>query len=246
MALIDWLRQGALPQAVPETVKIGGQDIPLAIRRHPRATRLTMRLAPDGREVRITLPRWGRTTDALVFVNSRMDWLERQLASIPRPAPPRPGGALCYRGERLRIDWNTHHGRAPRVEEGSILVGGAEGAVPGRLRRWLESEALRLCSGDLAEYCARAAVAAPALHLSRAQRRWGSCSSGGAVRINWRLVQAPDPVRRSVVAHEVAHLIHFDHSPAFHALLARLYEGDLAAADRWLRQEGRTLYAAFG
>ena len=38
-------------------------------------------------------------------------------------------------------------------------------------------------------------------------------------RINWRLVMAPDPVRRSVVAHEVAHLVHFDHSPAFHALL---------------------------
>jgi len=243
---MDWLRQGALPQAVPDTVTIGGQDIPLAIRRHPRATRLTMRLAPDGSEVRITLPRWGRTMDALVFVNSRVDWLERQLASIPRPTPPTPGGTLCYRGDRLRIEWSARHGRVPQVEEGRILVGGAESAVPARLRRWLEGEALRLCSEDFAEYCARAAVPAPALYLSRAQRRWGSCSSGGAVRINWRLVQAPDPVRRSVVAHEVAHLIHFDHSPAFHALLARLYEGELAAADRWLRQEGRTLYAAFG
>jgi hypothetical protein len=35
---------------------------------------------------------------------------------------------------------------------------------------------------------------------------------------------APDAVRRSVVAHEVAHLVHFDHSPAFHALLDALFE----------------------
>ena len=41
--------------------------------------------------------------------------------------------------------------------------------------------------------------------MSRAQRRWGSCSDRKAIRINWRLVQAPDFVRRSVVAHEVGH-----------------------------------------
>ena len=87
--------------------------------------------------------------------------------------------------------------------------------------------------------------------LSLAQKRWGSCSDGGAsgqrrIRINWRLVQAPDFVRRSVAAHEVAHLVHFDHSPAFHALLGGIFEGDVAQADRWLKENGRSLYTAFG
>ena len=100
--MIDWLRQGAVPQ----TVAIGGQDIPLSIRRHPRATRLTMRLAPDGSEIRITLPRWGRTMDALAFVNSRRDWLAQQIATIPRSAPVLPGGTLLYRGQQLRIEWD--------------------------------------------------------------------------------------------------------------------------------------------
>jgi len=66
------------------------------------------------------------------------------------------------------------------------------------------------------------------------------------VRINWRLIMAPDMVRRSVVAHEVAHLAHFDHSPRFKAHLGSLFEGDLAEADRWLKREGRSLYAHFG
>ena len=57
---------------------------------------------------------------------------------------------------------------------------------------------------------------------------------------------APDAVRRSVVAHEVAHILHFDHSPRFHAALAALYEGDIRVADTWLRQHGRTLYTRFG
>ena len=57
---------------------------------------------------------------------------------------------------------------------------------------------------------------------------------------------APEPVRRSVVAHEVAHLIHFDHSPAFHALLGELFEGDIRAVNRWLKRDGRSLYLPFG
>jgi hypothetical protein len=38
----------------------------------------------------------------------------------------------------------------------------------------------------------------------------------------------------------------FDHSMAFHAHLATIYDEDLAAANAWLKREGRRLYAAFG
>jgi predicted metal-dependent hydrolase len=240
--MIDWLRRGNEPPAVT----VGGRELPLAIRRHPRATRLTMRLAPDGSEVRITLPRWGRTSDALVFASKRIDWLESQLAAIPRSAPPAPDGSVLYRGVELAIGWEPRLPRKPRLDGERLTLGGPAETMPARVRRWLEAEALRLLGEDLADYCARAGLAPPELRLSRAGRRWGSCSGAGCIRINWRLVQAPDFVRRSVVAHEVAHLVHFDHSPAFRALLAELFEGDIKAADAWLKAEGRGLYAAFG
>ncbi|KRA81377.1 M48 family metallopeptidase [Altererythrobacter sp. Root672] len=240
--MIDWLR----PERQDPKVTIGGQEIPLAIRRHARAKRMTMRLAPDGSEVRITMPQWGRTMDALVFVKSRADWLERQLAAVPDSCPPVPGGTLLFRGERLVVEWESSLPRKPAVAGNRLRLGGPQETVTARVRRWLETEALRLLSEDLAHYCALAGQTVPQLRLSRAVRRWGSCSGAGCIRINWRLVQAPDAVRRSVVAHEVAHLVHFDHSPAFHALLGRLFEGDLKAADRWLKSEGRGLYAALG
>lgn len=240
--MIDWLRRATADPAI----RIGERELPLAIRRHPRARRLVMRLAPDGSEVRITLPRWGRTEDALVFARARVEWLERQLAALPPSQAPRPGGALSYRGATLAIDWHPRHPRKPWLDGDTVCIGGLEENMALRLQRWLEGEAQRLLEADLAFYCARAGHDAPPLKLSRAQRRWGSCSDRRAIRINWRLVQAPDAVRRSVVAHEVAHLTHFDHSPAFHDLLSRLFDGDLHAADAWLKAHGRSLYAAFG
>ncbi len=240
--MIDWLRR----KAEPPVIALGDRQLPLVIRRHPRATRMTLRLAPDGSEARVTLPQWGRAAEALAFARSRADWLAGQLAAIPQILPPTPDGTIRYRGRELRLTWSAQAPRKPLVEAGELRIGGPAHSLPGRLKRWLEVEALALFAADIADYCARAGVAVPALSLSRAQRRWGSCSGTGTIRINWRLVQAPDAVRRSVVAHEVAHLLHFDHGKAFHATLAALFEGNLAQANRWLRREGRGLYAHFG
>ena len=49
-----------------------------------------------------------------------------------------------------------------------------------------------------------------------------------------------------MVAHETAHRVHFDHSPRFHALLGEMFEGDLPAAESWLKAHGRALFSAFG
>lgn len=240
--MIDWLR----PDMQVPAVSLGEQQVPLAIRRHPTARRMTMRLAPDGSEVRITIPRWGRTRDAVEFARSREVWLAGQLAKVEQPQAPQVGGTLPFRGEDLRIDWQAGHPRRVALADGALAVGGPQESIPRRLERWLKTQARELLETDMAFYCERAGRTVPGIALSGAQRRWGSCSNSGTVRINWRLVMAPDAVRRSVVAHEVAHLVHFDHSPAFHALLGQLFEGDIKAANRWLRDHGRSLYRHFG
>ncbi len=241
--MLDWLKR---PPREEPAIELAGQRLPIAIRRLAHARRMTLRLAPDGSEVRVSIPQWGRTAEALAFANSRADWLARQLAALPVAAPVGPGERLPYRGAWLTV---AHSADAPRrpLHEGDVLrLGGPASALPARLRRWLEDEARRLCADDLAHYCARAGQPVPRLALSNARRRWGSCGPDGAIRINWRLVMAPDFVRRSVVAHEVAHLVHFDHSPRFHALLGELFDDDLDAANGWLKRESRQLYAVFG
>lgn len=241
--MIDWLKRN--PREEP-SIAVGEQRLPIVIRRLGNARRMTLRLAPDGSEVRISMPRWGRTTEALDFARSRAGWLAEQYAALPRSEAPRPGGRIAYRGEWLTIEHCPQARRRPLLETGAIHLGGPVESLPRRLRRWLEAEARRLLSEDLADFCERAGKPPPKLALSNARRRWGSCAINGAIRINWRLVMAPDQVRRSVVAHEVAHLVHFDHSRRFHALLKDMYEGDIGEANAWLKREGPSLYRPFG
>ena len=72
--------------------------------------------------------------------------------------------------------------------------------------------------------------------------RWGSCASTGTIRYSWRLILAPAFVRRATVAHEVAHLVHMNHAPAFHALVAEILGSDPRPARAWLRREGAALH----
>ena len=244
--MIDWLRDDHRDPSVT----LSDRTLPIALRRHARATRLTMRLAADGTELRITLPRWGRTKDALAFAKSRTAWIETQLARIPQAITVAAGTVLPFRGFEVLLDWQDKAPRKPRLVDDRLILGGPHETIEGRTRRWLEAQAIAHLQDDLAHYCARGSQDLPDLRLSRAKRRWGSCTgereTGRCIRINWRLIMAPDHVRRSVVAHEVAHLTHFDHSPAFHGVLGDLFEGDIADADQWLKAEGRGLYAAFG
>jgi predicted metal-dependent hydrolase len=240
--VIGWLERAGL---APE-LELAGRMVPIALKRHPTARRLTMRLAPDGSEVRITLPRWAPADEAIAFAHARKEWLETQLARVPAPTAPGVGGRVSYRGRALTVEWRAAAPRRPAIIGDGLRIGGPETRLEVRIRRWLEDEALALAEADMRDYCAAADLAPVPVSLSRALRRWGSCSDKQRIRINWRLVQAPDYVRRSVMAHEVAHLVHFDHSRAFHALLARIYEGEIAAADRWLKEHGRSLYTAFG
>jgi predicted metal-dependent hydrolase len=244
--MIDWLRGASVKRPLDPDIDLGGKRVPIVLKRMRNARRLTLRLAPDGSEVRITLPAWAEGREALAFAHARKGWLAEQFAKMPQRAAPEPGGDLLYRGGTLRLAWEARNPRRPVVDGDVLKIGGPETGLELRIRRWLEAEALRLAEGDMRDYCAAAGLDPVPLGLTRAQRRWGSCSDKSRIRINWRLVQAPDFVRRSVVAHEVAHLVHFDHSPAFHALLGRIFEGEIAAADRWLKEHGRGLYASFG
>ena len=160
--MIDWLRRNPFVRAAPEpaaprviaarTVTVGGQEMPLVIRKLRHARRMTLRLAPDGSEARLSIPQWGRIADGEAFVRDRTDWLAQQLERMPGRATVAPGGTLPYRGAALAIEWQQRAGRRPHVTgDGSVLGGGPAEGLEGRLRRWLEKEALRLMAEDLAQ-----------------------------------------------------------------------------------------------
>lgn len=60
------------------------------------------------------------------------------------------------------------------------------------------------------------------VRITSARTRLGSCSSKGSICFSWRLMDYPDDAIDYVVVHELAHLVHMDHSAAFYAEIERV------------------------
>jgi len=215
---------------------------PLTIRVSPRARRLRLRVDPRTREVLLTVPRRTSQRHALAWVAGHRDWIESRLAEIPEAEPIVPGGTIPYRGKRLTIDWLAERPRRIDQVGSRLVVGGPVETLEGRVLRWLKARALAVLSQESAEVAAAAGARLVAVGVGDPVSRWGSCSSAGRVRYSWRLILAPDFVRKATVAHEVAHLVHLNHGREFHRLVEVLLGEDSRPARLWLRRKGAALH----
>jgi len=133
----------------------------------------------------------------------------------------------------------------PQAGRTRVLRRGERLLVPdGDPRPALERFYRRAARAEIAARLDRATALAGTSYSAlsiRAQRtRWASCSPGGRMSFNWRLLLAPERVLDYVVWHEVCHLEVADHSRSFWRLLERRWPG-YREDRRWLQRNGATL-----
>lgn len=203
-----------------------------------------MRLKVDGRTgaVTLTYPRRVSKRKALQWAAEQKEWIEAALADVPAAVPIGPGGELPVEGLPRRIDWEEQRSRLVRLESDRLVLGGPIETVEPRIVRWLKGHARSVLERETHDFAAKAGVTVSRVGIGDPLSRWGSCSTSGAIRYSWRLILAPEWVRRATVAHEVAHRVHMNHGPDFHISVEALLGADPKPARLWLRREGAKLH----
>ena len=223
------------------SLEVAGLPLPVALKPMKQARRLRLRIDHEAKVLRLTLPWRYSRKKALAWVGEQSEWVERQLARAPAARPFVDGASVPFRGGELVLVWADGERRGVRLEGDQLIVGGPEASFARAVERWLRAEALAVLSGLTREIAEREGVSVRAVAVGDPVSRWGSCSSDGSIRYSWRLILAPPDALRFVVAHEVAHRLHMDHSPAFRAAEARLFGGPVAFARGVLRSVGAGL-----
>jgi predicted metal-dependent hydrolase len=224
-----------------------GETYRVQIKRVANARRFTLRVRAATRDVVLTLPPRGSLARAKIFVEKHAGWVGTRLARLPAPTPFGPGALVPLRGVLHEIVHEPGARGTVWVEpasEGSnppkLFVAGEEPFVARRVQDYLMREAKRDLTAAVIRHTGAAGVKARRICLRDTTTRWGSCSSAGSLNFSWRLIMAPGFVLDYLAAHEVAHLVHMNHSAVFWQLAAHLAP-ELERAEAWLKLHGAGL-----
>ena len=236
------------PSEQEHSITLSDRIVPYTIKRSPRR-RLSLTIDHRGLRVLGPMNLSLRQSESLILMHE--PWILQKLDE--------------WRPERLNRGWSIngasplpifgvphsvrtleHTARNPRIEQlnNSLILHTKEPLNTERnhkaLVQWLRHEALSYFESRINEFASRMQVRASALSLSQARTRWGSCTSNGHIRLNWRLVHLPQDLVDYVIVHELAHLKEMNHSPRFWDVVATVCP-DHKTARKALRSHIATL-----
>ncbi len=175
----------------------------------------------------IRAPKWTPIYEIDAAIVERRVWIERavdkQRARLAQMAEFRDGGHVLFRGQKLKIQFRQGLFDGVDLSERHCAVTTRSGIFEPEL---LDAELKRVAKEELPALAHALAQAASlplkSVALSSARTLWGTCRADGHVRLNFRLIQLAPELMRHVVAHELAHLVEFNHSPRFWAVVHSL------------------------
>lgn len=215
--------------ATQHEIALGGYSLTYLLQRAPRRT---IGLLIDDHGLRVRAPAHASLREVEDAIGQHANWVRKRLDKWRRREPTQPmaivdGVRLPLLGVPVTIRLAAGASRPlwnPLLDGGTLtlFLRSPEEGPQVVLEKVLREKARTLFAERLAHYAPALALDRPALALSSARTRWGSCSSRTGIRLNWRLIHLAPALIDYVVVHELAHLREMNHGPRFWALVARL------------------------
>ena len=219
-----------MPHTEKASIKFDGKLIEYTVVRSTRRKK-TVEIALDPQQgVIVRSPARTPRREIAALVQKRAEWILRKATdNVLHPTPRRftDSETLFYLGKEIPIITHTDDSQntvSIRLEDRILHISTPDGIAEEQrvavskeaLERWYRREATRLLPEIVACWQSKVSRNKPSQVLIRSQRkRWGSCSSDGSIRLNWRIIMAEPALIDYVVVHELAHLAVMDHSPRF-------------------------------
>lgn len=202
-------------------VQLAGQHITYTLKRSSKRRSIGLRI--DDRGLTVSMPLKASEHWLNDVLQERASWVVEKLggwqAKKTEALCYADGECIPYLGELLTL--RVVPTATPVYQLGGDLwVQGDAARIERHVAKWYRQQAMELFTARVEHYAARLSVLPAEIKLSTAKTRWGSCTSGGIVRLNLQLIKLPLYLIDYVVVHELSHLHEMNHSPAFWRVVA--------------------------
>jgi predicted metal-dependent hydrolase len=223
----------------------------VTVKRSPR--RRTMEIIIRRGDVHLMLPHFISDQEGMRFLQQKRQWVtqtlkkQRQHAEEIRIKQYVEGETFHFLGEAYPLQIVIAKRSEVQLINGSLIVAIVKRAglstaatVQKALWQWYQSQARQLLTAKTDALAKRIGRSYAGVRLRRTKTKWGHCTSKGIIQYNWQIVAAPESVIDYLVAHEISHLVHPNHSKRFWRHVEHLLP-DYKAQRHWLKTRGHTL-----
>lgn len=217
-----------------------GRELKLRILRNAKKNIILRKI--DSGSLKISVPKYLSVKRLLNWLDSHQDVIARvlQTPDLSEPKTETLPEKIWFRGQLQTIKITSQNQfcyeneifyvpNLPFLQQQQVL------------RTFLQNHAQTVLLNKLAEHANKMNLSPSQITLSNAKTFWGVCRQKTGIRLNWRLIGAPDFVVDYVCIHELCHLWHANHSKAFWQSVA-VYCVDVVRAKMWLKKHGTALF----
>ena len=194
-----------------------------------RSNRRTLSISIDGEgSLVVRAPMRMSKQEIEAFLSQKQNWIASKQALVRNGLERRQsaqlaqGSAIPFRGGSLIVRFEDVSGA---FDSGGSLVLPVTGDRLKNALKWRRRRAEELLSPRVEYWAGKTGLTAQKISYGNAAGRWGSMTAQKSLRLNTALVHLPAEMADYVIVHELAHIRHPDHSPAFHALVRSILPG---------------------
>lgn len=225
-----------LPQKIQSEL-----DFPVKINISPRAKKLTLRIDSKERIPVLTIPKRCSVKQVVEFATQHKPWIMESLTKIPVSKTFEDGETFSFFGQEVTIRHNPTLRRGVFIENNILYVSGEKEFLHRRIRDFIKKQAEEIFYAKSQELAQKIGCRVKDVTIKDTKSRWGSCSSMCNINYSWRIALAPEFVINYLIAHEVSHLKHQNHSRNFWNCV-RTLEPECSRGRLWLKLHGKELY----
>ena len=176
---------------------------------------LRLKVGQSG-EISLSIPLRTKENHILEFLEKNLEWLRKTSAKIKAKNSAKNENQVEFLGRNYELIIDK---KASGV---SIELFSIKAASKADFRRFCDEKAKELLNASIARFAPL--IARPINHISfkHMRTRWGSCNKAkGYINLNLDLITKKKEFIEYVVLHELAHLVHANHSKDFYALISK-------------------------
>ena len=223
------------------SIRIDQRKVPIRIKRNRVSKSINLSIHPLTQCVHLTIPTNVSLYIGLNYLKSQRTWLRNELKELLLPVPFQHKKYIPFKGKKYCIVHKNSNKEEIIKYSKNIYVYCKKNKISKNVLKWLKQNAKKEIKRKIAKYSSHLNVKVKSIFIKDMITKWGSCSTKKDLTFSWRIIFFPNYVSNYIIAHEVAHLLEFNHSKKFWNNVKKIY-GNFKSANDWMEKNSKKFY----